>query len=59
MKKLDWAQLLGFNQVVSDRDRRMLNTPRIGGKVGVKSCEVIRNEDEARGAPSANQAIGE
>jgi hypothetical protein len=58
MKKLDWAQLLGFNQVVSDRDRRMLNIPRIGGKIGVKGCENARNGDEAPGGPSADQAIG-
>jgi hypothetical protein len=37
MKKLDWKVLLGFDQVASDRDRKALNSTRIGGKIGGKN----------------------
>jgi hypothetical protein len=42
MKKLDWNQLLGFDQVISERDREALTRTRIGGKIGSKGCQVIR-----------------
>jgi hypothetical protein len=36
MKKLDWKQLLGFDQVTEERDRKSLASSRFGGKIGVK-----------------------
>jgi len=42
MKKLDWNQLLGFEQVVSERDRNAITNTRIGGKIGGKDMAIIR-----------------
>jgi hypothetical protein len=39
MKKLDWNQLLGFDQLRSEGDRRALANSRIGGKIGDKGCQ--------------------
>jgi len=36
MKKLDWTRLLGFSQVATGRDRKVLQDSRIGGKIGGK-----------------------
>jgi hypothetical protein len=36
MKKLDWKQMLGFDQVAGERDRNSLVSSRLGGKIGVK-----------------------
>jgi hypothetical protein len=47
MKKLDWSQLLGFEQVVSERDRQALGNTRIGGKIGGKGMEMIRGSRPA------------
>jgi hypothetical protein len=48
MKKLDWNQLLGFEQVVSERDRETLTKTRIGGKIGGKGMEMIRGSRPPR-----------
>jgi hypothetical protein len=42
MNKLDWSQLLGFDQLRNERDRRVAANSRLGGKIGSKGCEAIR-----------------
>jgi hypothetical protein len=37
MKKLDWSKLLGFDQLVSDRDRASVRNSRLTGKIGAKA----------------------
>jgi hypothetical protein len=48
MKKLDWNQLLGFDQVVSERDRQALTKTRIGGKIGGKGMEFVQGGPSPR-----------
>jgi hypothetical protein len=48
MKKLDWTLLLGFDQVVGERDRKALGNTRIGGKIGGKGMELIRGSGSIR-----------
>jgi hypothetical protein len=38
MRKLDWTQLLGFDQLGDWRDRKAIANSRISGKIGGKSC---------------------
>jgi len=48
MKKLDWTLLLGFEQVVSERDCKALANTRIGGKIGGKGIDLVRGGASAR-----------
>ena len=38
MNKLDWNRLLGFDELLAERDRNALGTSRIGGQIGDKVC---------------------
>jgi hypothetical protein len=48
MKKLDWTLLLGFEQVVRERDCKPLANSRIGSKVGGKGIDLVRESAQAR-----------
>jgi len=37
MKKLDWTKLLGFDQLVTERDRGAIRNSRLAGKIGSKT----------------------